>query len=69
MKLDPKVRQALEETGLPWRIEAGSKHFKIRLNDRLVGVYPQGKRTEANPRANLNVISNIKRAARETKNL
>lgn len=65
MRIDPKVRQALDNTGLPWRIETGSKHNKIRLNNRLVGVYPQGKKTEADPRANLNIISNIKRIARE----
>lgn len=67
MKLDPRVKKTLEETGLPWHIEAGSKHFKIRLCGRLVGVYPQGKKTEADRRANMNVISNVKRAARELK--
>jgi hypothetical protein len=65
MKLDPKVRKALEETSLPWVIETGSKHFKVRLGGRLVGVYPHGKRTEASKHANSNLIANIKRLARE----
>lgn len=65
MKLDPKVRKALEETSLPWAVETGSKHFKVRLGGRLVGVYPHGKRTEASKHANSNLIANIKRLARE----
>ncbi len=65
MKIDPKVKQALEATGLPWYVETGTKHYKIRLNGKLVGVFPQGKKTEASPRANINVIANIRRAARE----
>lgn len=67
MKLDPKVKATLEETGLPWYIENGKKHFKIRLCDRLVGVFPYGKRTEASQHANNNIIANIRRAARELK--
>jgi hypothetical protein len=65
MKLDRKTKQALEETGLPWSVEDGSKHHKIRLNGKLVGVFPYGKKTEASPCANNNIISNIRRAARE----
>lgn len=67
MKLDPKVRKVLEDTGLPWCVETGTKHYKVRLNGRLVAIYPQGKKTEASQRANLNVIANIKRLAREMK--
>jgi hypothetical protein len=65
MKLDPKVKQALNNTGIPWEVEAGSKHFKVRLGGRLAGVYPHGKKTEASQHANSNLISNIKRLARE----
>ena len=65
MRLDPKVRKTLEETSLPWVVETGSKHFKVRLGGRLVGVYPHGKKTEASKHANSNLIANIKRLARE----
>lgn len=65
MRLDPKVKKALEETGLPWAIETGSKHFKIRLGGRLAGTFPLGKKTEAAPHANQNIIATIKRMARE----
>jgi hypothetical protein len=65
MKLDSKVKQALNDTGIPWEIEAGSKHFKVRLGGRLAGVYPHGKKTEASQHANANLMANIKRLARE----
>ena len=65
MKLDPKVKQALNDTGIPWEVEAGSKHYKVRLGGRLAGVYPHGKKTEASQHANSNLVSNIKRLARE----
>lgn len=65
MRLDPKVKKALEETGLPWTVETGAKHFKVRLDGRLAGTFPLGKKTEASPCANQNLISSIKRLARE----
>lgn len=65
MKLNVKVKQALNATGIPWEIETGSKHFKVRLGGRLVGIYPQGKKTEASQHANANLLANIKRLARE----
>jgi hypothetical protein len=42
VKFDPRLRAALEETGLEWGIEPGTKHFKLRLAGRLVCVIPQG---------------------------
>jgi len=65
MKLDPKIRKALEETSLPWAIETGSKHYKVRLSGRLVGVFPHGRKTEGSQHANANLLANIKRLARE----
>jgi hypothetical protein len=65
MRIDKKVKQTLEDTGLPWCVETGSKHFKIRLNGKLVGTFPHGKKTESSPCANNNIIANIKRTARE----
>lgn len=35
---DAKLEAALNETGLPWEIEPGSKHHKIRLKGRLAGI-------------------------------
>jgi len=61
----PTIR-ALEETGLPWEIEKGKGHAKIRLCGHLVGVVSYGKGGH-NKRAELNVIGQIMRKAAELK--
>lgn len=65
MKMPNELREALEKTGLPWRSEEGTKHYKIKLAGRLVAIYPKGKKREANLRVLLNTISQVRRAARE----
>lgn len=72
-KLDDVVERALEESGVPWTIENGGKHFKIKVGGRLVGVVPKGRRSSAalGVRAAMNTASQIRRTAkmvRETKN-
>jgi len=65
MKIPALLQAALEETGMPWEVEAGSKHHKVKLAGRLVAVYPRGKAKEAGKRPLLNTISQVRRAARE----
>lgn len=61
----PKVIVAeLQRTGLPYSLEPGSKHIRIKLRDKLVGIYPLNGRAKEG-RAMKNVISQIRRAARE----
>lgn len=64
MRIHKRIRQALDDTGLPWTIESGSKHFKVRLDGRLVAIYPQGTVREASPNDVRNTVANIRRAAR-----
>ena len=64
LKLDKSIRGALDATGLPWTIEDGGKHCKIRLAGRLVGVFSKGKNDKF-ARTVLNTISNIRRLERE----
>lgn len=68
MKRPPKrVVQELESTGLDYNLEQGTKHLQIRICGRFVGIIPTNcKATEG--RAMLNVISQIRRAAKEIKN-
>ena len=61
----PTVR-ALEETGLPWEIENGKGHAKLRLCGHLVGVVKYSKNGH-DKRAELNVIGQIRRKAAELK--
>lgn len=63
MKREPKIIAALEATGLPWALEQGRGHFKIRLAGRLAGVVSVNPSPRS--RASLNVISQIKRIAGE----
>ena len=64
-RLPDKVRIALDETGLPWAIENGTRHQKIKLKGRLVGILPHGSGSSANPRTIKNSVAQIKRAAQE----
>ncbi len=67
MKLPEELREALVKTGLPWEIESGKKHNKVKLAGRLVAVYPHGKKQESEKRALLNTISQVRHAAQEIK--
>lgn len=65
-----KIQAALDETGLPYEIESGKRHRKIRLNGRFVGVVPHSKGSSDCRRAELNIVSQIRRGAagHETRN-
>ena len=65
MRLPDELREALNRTGLPWEVETGKKHNKVKLAGRLVAVYPHGKAQERYKRALLNTITQVRRTARE----
>lgn len=60
MKVPPELAAALDATGLPWEVEIGKKHRKIRLAGRLVTVIPHGPKQEANKRVVFNTIKNVR---------
>jgi hypothetical protein len=61
VRITAEVRAALEAKGLPWAIEQGTKHHKIKINGRLVGIMPRGRGTDRD-RAQKNIIAQIRRA-------
>jgi hypothetical protein len=64
--IPPRIRDALEETQLPWTLEIGGKHWKIKLAGRFVGILPKSKKMhDADLRPTLTTISQIRRVARE----
>ena len=67
MKIDPRLADALDATGLPWTTECGTKHYKVRLAGKLVAIYPRGKKQESDKRALLNTITQVRHAAQELK--
>ena len=66
IKHGDRVVKTLEETGLPWGIEQGRGHLKIKLAGHLVGVMTAGSKP-ADTRAEKNVIAQIRRKAAELK--
>lgn len=66
MKLPREVRAELEATGLPWSLERGSRHLHVRVGGRLAGILPKG-RVPCADRATQNIISQIRRVARQLK--
>ncbi|MEY4402312.1 MAG: hypothetical protein RIR91_347 [Verrucomicrobiota bacterium] len=64
MRLPQEIRTALDATGLPWAIENGGRHRKVRLAGRLVGVFSKGRAVAAD-RAMANVVAQIRRAAHQ----
>ena len=69
MKMPERLREALDNTGLPWEVEDGSKHYKVKLCGRLVAVYPLGRGRDADKRALLNTISQVRLTARQIKEI
>jgi hypothetical protein len=65
IRLPKEVTRTLDATGLPWHVEGGSKHYKIIMADRIVGVYPQGTIKESNGAAMRNMVARTRRTARE----
>lgn len=67
MRLPKPVKQALEETGLPWTVERGSNHRKIKVSGKLVGILPNAANRSTSPdRAQKNIVAQIRRAGRST---
>ena len=62
--MDRRVIEALEATGLPWSIEQGKGHLKIRVGGRLVGVMGVSFK-ESSPCKRHNTIAAIRRIAKE----
>lgn len=63
MKLPRGLKEALDETGVPWTIERGKRHYHIRMDGRLVGVIGLST-SEIASRATKNIIAQARRVAR-----
>lgn len=64
-RVSKRLRSALDQTGLPWNLEQGAKHIKVRLAGRFVGILPYNGGSQADQRADQNVVAQVRRAARE----
>jgi hypothetical protein len=64
VRIPPAIEQALTDTGLPYEITPGAKHQKIILAGQFVGILPLDGYGNDSGRGRLNLISQIRRAAR-----
>jgi hypothetical protein len=66
MRIDPTIKAALEETGLPYEVksETGDK-IKFYVGGRLVASMSGSKSKEAPAYFIKNIVMHIRRAARE----
>lgn len=68
-KAQKQIEADLRATGLPWTIEPGTCHLKIRLCGYLVGILPKkGVDNVGDRRSYLNIRSQIRRKAKEISN-
>lgn len=61
----PIVLTELEECGLPWWLEPGTKHNKLYIDGRFCDIMPL--RITEPPRTNLKVRAHVRRFVREIK--
>ncbi|MEY4863790.1 MAG: hypothetical protein RLZ51_1885 [Pseudomonadota bacterium] len=64
------VLSEIEQSGLPWRLEIGGRHYKLIVADRLAGILPysgKAQRQESDQRATLNMRAQVRRIIREVK--
>ncbi len=62
-KINAEVKCELDKTGLPYEIEQGKRHLKIKVAGRLVGILPRdGKTSGGDQRSMKNLVSQIRRA-------
>lgn len=69
MQIDKRLKAELDDTGLPWEIEEGGIHYKVRIAGKLACVFPRGKKQESNKRVVLNTIAQVRRTAKILKGI
>jgi hypothetical protein len=60
------MRQLLDESGLPWRIEEGSRHRKVIVAERVLTILPKSPvhiRRQGAP--HMNAMGHIRRGLKE----
>ena len=68
-KAERQIRADLDVTGLPYSIERGTRHLKIKLAGYLVGILPmKGRDNVGDKRTYFNLRSQIRRKAKELTN-
>jgi hypothetical protein len=65
-KVPDDLKKLLIDSGLPWRVENGGKHFKVFVGDRLATVLPFSPGTgRQRRRSHSNVLAVVRRVIAE----
>jgi len=72
MRTQPRIpddmHRVLISSGLPWRIETGSRHFKVIVNDRMAAILPFSPHNRMmKSHAHLSAMGHVRRAIRKLK--
>lgn len=63
IKIPDTVRRELEGLTVPYEIREGSRHHKLIVNGKFCAILPKGGGNSNSRRADLNIRSQIRRAA------
>jgi hypothetical protein len=63
-RIPARMRELLDGSGLPWRIESGGKHQKIIVGERLCAIFPRSGQVSVG-RSLENSLAQIRRKIRE----
>lgn len=68
MRLPSELLSELEASGIPWELEKGKKHYKLRVGGRMAGILPLNGRIQTTNAVPLkNTIAQVRRAIRDIK--
>ena len=63
MTCEAEIVELLKTSGVPWEIKNGSRHRKIVVGGKLVGILPHGKvREHISYRSQKNIVAQVRRA-------
>ena len=66
MRLPEELLVELGTSGVPWELERGKKHYKLRVGGRMVGILPlSGKLQTTNKVPLKNTLAQVRRAIRD----
>jgi len=64
-RLPNDMREMLDASGVDWRIETGTRHFKLVVGGKLAAILPKGKnmrKSAMSDRAHKNALAQVRRA-------
>jgi hypothetical protein len=69
-RLPSELRKVLLSSGMPWRIDTGTRHYKLIVGDRFAAILPKsGRLSNFSGRADKNTVAQVRRVIRKGKTL